>query len=328
MLRNFKWLSLAIICVAMFAAKTLAEEDAKPPFVGRHSSDSYSFSLGDRKIFSYHTKTDGGFPYVHPLCTPDGTLLTEMAPSDHTWHRAVWFSWKFLQYESPAAGDAPAKLNRVNFWDWAQTKTGKPEGQTRPTGQGRHKASPNSYDRDMKIDYLHGDKLLIEEQRRVHVEFPRPDGSYAMDWTMTFTAKDTDITFERTHPKDKPWGGYGGFSYRANNAMKNQIVIDSEGRKGKEGHGKPAKWADFSGEVDGKAVGVAIFDHPDNPRHPTPWYVATGKMGYLNPAFLFHEPFTLPAGKSFTLKYRMLVHTGLGDPENLKKAYKAYAATK
>src|SRR6185312_8118892 len=42
-------------------------------------------------------------------------------------------------------------------------------------------------------------------------------------------------------------------------------VMNSEGKKTtKECWGKPAKWVDYSGMVDGKTYGVAIMDHPNN----------------------------------------------------------------
>src|SRR5215472_7462031 len=31
--------------------------------------------------------------------------------------------------------------------------------------------------------------------------------------------------------------------------------------------GKPSNWCDYSGEIPGEKVGIAILDHPENPRH-------------------------------------------------------------
>ena len=43
--------------------------------------------------------------------------------------------------------------------------------------------------------------------------------------------------------------------------------------------GKRADWIDYWGMIDGKTVGIAIFDHPANPRYPT-WWMARG-YGYV-----------------------------------------------
>jgi hypothetical protein len=74
------------------------------------------------------------------------------------------------------------------------------------------------------------------------------------------------------------------------------------------------------------AAGLAIFDHPSNPRHPTCWYLSDNAgLPYFGPALLFDQPMTLKGGESFTLRYRILVHPGPADPVVLEKEYQAFA---
>jgi hypothetical protein len=46
--------------------------------------------------------------------------------------------------------------------------------------------------------------------------------------------------------------------------------------------GKRARWIDYWGKIDEKTVGIAIFDHPANPHHPTSivpkfgWIISNG----------------------------------------------------
>jgi len=274
-----------------------------------------SLRAGEKTLWSYHFAAGEGFPYFHPVATPDGTCLTALAPADHPWHRAVWFSWKYL--------------NGVNYWDWGGKRVAVPDGRTRRTGEEIVELGPKRASVTFDLQYASADEVVLTERRRVTVEQPRADGSYALDWHLTFTAPDKDVLLERTPPDEKPWGGYGGLSYRATGAMRQFRVIDSEGRRGAEAHGKPARCMDFSGLVGpaGTPAGVAMFDHPDNPRHPSPWYVSVKGMGYFNPAFLFAEPYTLPAGKSLTLRYRLLVHPGAGDAARLRKKYESFVVT-
>ena len=86
---------------------------------------------------------------------------------------------------------------------------------------------------------------------------------------------------------------------------------------------------DFSGGTPGaRRIGVAIFDHPANPRHKTPWFVAMGPkgpFGYFSPAPLFSAPYTLPAGKTLTLHYRILVHPGPADNELLEDEWEEWS---
>jgi hypothetical protein len=91
-----------------------------------------------------------------------------------------------------------------------------------------------------------------------------------------------------------------------------------------------ATWCDLSGKLDGgleQTGGVAIFDHPDNPRHPTPWYGATGPGHYFNAAFLFHEPMSVARGQTLAFRYRVLVHDQIWDVPRLEAAYGTYTTS-
>jgi hypothetical protein len=84
---------------------------------------------------------------------------------------------------------------------------------------------------------------------------------------------------------------------------------------GKDTWGKQAPWCDYSGPVDGKTLGVAIFDHPSNPRHPTWWHVRDYGLFAANP-FGVHDfekkpqgtgDLKVEAGKSITFKVQVLL---------------------
>jgi hypothetical protein len=99
----------------------------------------------------------------------------------------------------------------------------------------------------------------------------------------------------------------------------NGHILNSAGVRDADAWGKRAQWVDYYGPVDGKIVGVAIFDHPTNFRHPPRWHARDYGLLAANP-FGGHEydssepkgsgAFTLPAGKSLTFRYRLLLHEG------------------
>jgi hypothetical protein len=68
--------------------------------------------------------------------------------------------------------------------------------------------------------------------------------------------------------------------------------------------GHRAAWCDFSGP----GGGIAVLDHPRNPRHPTPWHVRA--YGLLAPNPFLNEPLHLEAGGEVTFRYRLVVHQG------------------
>jgi len=61
--------------------------------------------------------------------------------------------------------------------------------------------------------------------------------------------------------------------------------------------------------IEDQEVGIAVLDDPENPRHPTKWYlIDTTVSRYLNAAILNDEPMMLDAGESLALRYRVIVH--------------------
>lgn len=308
-----KKLLLALVVLQGTYADRVGGEE-KPAYRWDHKPGAeLALRSGEKTIWAYHFKAGGGFPYVHPLATAEGTCLSALAPNDHPWHRGVWFSWKYL--------------NGVNYWNWeGASRDGVPPGRTVPVGKETVRIEPGQATLAMDLHYTSAGRLVLKERREITVRLPRDDGSYTMDWRATFTAAEDDVLLERTPPQKAAWGGYAGFSFRGAAALKQTHSLDSEGRRDKQSHGKPARWVDYRAAIDGGSgtAGVAVFDHPDNLRHPSPWYVSFGGMPYFSPAPLFHEPYTLPAGKSFTLCYRLMVHTGRDDAKLLEKEYEDF----
>ncbi|MHC4733783.1 MAG: DUF6807 domain-containing protein, partial [Planctomycetota bacterium] len=112
-------------------------------------------------------------------------------------------------------------------------------------------------------------------------------------------------------------------------------IINSEGHRDGAAWGKRAAWCDYYGPVNGDIVGVAIFDHPKNPKHPTWWHVRTYGLFAANP-FGVHNfeskprgtgDITIQAGKSLTFRYRFYFHKGDAKQAQVAKHYRQYAAT-
>jgi hypothetical protein len=97
--------------------------------------------------------------------------------------------------------------------------------------------------------------------------------------------------------------------------------------------GKPAPWCDYSGPVGGGVWGICMMDHPDNPRHPTPWHVRNYGLMTAN-CFGYHD-FTgreearrdliLEDGDSRFWRYRVLIHQGTAGAARVGDRYLDYA---
>ncbi|MEI8374143.1 MAG: PmoA family protein [Planctomycetota bacterium] len=308
--------TFATLAVLFFAAVVSARADT-PSYHWKTEKDSLSLLTDEKIVYTYHFAAKEGYPYIHPISLPGGPVMSALAPADHPWHRGLWFSWKFL--------------NGVNYWEFAPNHPNQPDGKTVVVGPAVIHTTETMATVGLRLEYSKAQVVLAEERTLV-ASRPRLDGSYTIDWTSRFTAKDKDVVFERTPPKQASWGGYGGLGFRASKTMRDFRAIDSEGRVGRtQAHGKQARWMDFGGvfgEQNGKTTtaGITIFDHPANPRHPVSWYLSDDAgLPYFGPALLFAQPMTLKLGDSFTIKYRILIHPGLGDKAALEKEYQAFA---
>ncbi len=254
-------------------------------------------------------------PYFHPVALPDGPVLTWDSPPDHPWHKALWFSWKYI--------------NKVNYWE-SDPKTGKSAGRTEWSNVNVVTRPDHGAHITMDVTYRDPDgTAVMTEHRSVDVSAPDATGEYHFDWTCRFTAGRQDVVLDRTplpnEPGGKIYGGYAGLSVRFAKALTQCQATTTAGpavfNKQKR-HRSKASAMDYHGIIAGQPFGIAICDHPENLNHPTPWYaIASGTMSYFSPAVICYGPYTLGAGKTFTLRYRVHVHRGRWDAEQLRQAY-------
>jgi hypothetical protein len=166
-----------------------------------------------------------------------------------------------------------------------------------------------------------GELALVEERRIVAVD------DRTLDWTTVLRAEATTL-LDRTPYQG--WGGYSGLALRgAGDWPDTRIAV--EGEEGPKVTGVRSRWCDLSGPD----AGVTILDHPDNTRHPTPWYGDVANelyfidepTNFVNAAFLFHEPMTLEPGEPLAFRFRVVTHDGLPewDAASADAAWEAFA---
>ena len=266
-----------------------------------------SLSLMDRErvVWQFNGVKGEGKPCFHPLTLTNGTCITELRPADHPWHRGLWWSWKYI--------------NGVNYWE-ENKKTGFSDGRTEVVTLKTISNPDFSARLELELSYhLPEKEPLMRESRIITVSTPDAKGDYTIDWTATFTACSENLKLDRTPPKNFS-GGYAGLSCRMSKACKGWTYTGSDGTFGAANlYGKCVKWIDFS-----KGGGIAIFDYPDNLRHPTTWY-PNEHMPFFSPALLFKEPYTLAAREKLTLRYRIWIHSSPADRDALEREWKAFA---
>lgn len=278
----------------------------------RQTNSSVALVHGDHVVWQFNYGPTLNTPFFHPVSTVDGRVLSWDRPPDHAWHHGLWFCWKFI--------------NGVNYWEHSG-QTGKPEGRTEWSDVRVETRDDHSARISMALAYHPAgiDEVVLNEQRQIDISAPDANGLYRLDWMSKFTAGTSDVTLDRVPPKVQSWGGYAGLSIRFAKDLEERMATRSEGPAefGEGGrHRSRAQAMDYNGLIDGKAVGLAFLDHPDNPRHPTPWYaIRDSVMSYINAALLTDEPLTLNAGEHMTLRYRLIVHPQRWDAARLRAAY-------
>ena len=147
------------------------------------------------------------------------------------------------------------------------------------------------------------------------------DGGRAIDITTTLRATHGEVKLGDTKEGMMAVRTHPDLRLKKHPSMKRTEklgqAINSEGASGESIWGKPARWVDYSGNVEGQEVGMAIFDHPSNLRHPTRWHARAYGLVAANPfgASAFSGApagagdYVIPAGGSLTLRYRFVFHT-------------------
>jgi len=284
-----------------------------PQFTWRQTETSLALLNRGRMVWEHVHDRKIGKPYMR-IALLDGTELTRPWPfakdypkNDHTWHRALWWSWK--------------AINGINFWEENQEGTDptKVDVSHREDGSARIEAA---------IAYHLPERPPLVLEKRV-IEIGKPDalGNYLIDWKATFTpAGKDDVIFNRN--------GYGGFAIRlaaefcGNPAQGKPAWQFIKSVDGKDAPPRTSRWMAYHGTAqNGQPAAVAIFDHPANPRYPSLWQTRA-QYPYLNPSFTCDADYTLRAGRSITLRYGVLAWHGPLDVEELERAWQAFAAAK
>lgn len=279
------------------------------------SKDDHHIALlrNDTVLWQFNFNPAEDKPYFHPLRTPSGQDITLKRPADHPWHRGLWFSWK--------------KINGVNYWE-EDPKLGVSEGRSLIKNIGSAFEEDFSARITINITYEDKDGPVLDEKRILLISSPVGVEGYSITWDQSFTAlKDVELDLEKPAKHGGvQWGGYAGLSYRGAATLEDALFRASNGWSNAldtTGYGEKAAWMDMtasSGESSSVQTGITIFDHPGNPRYPSPWYIwyTGGEHLFFTPSLLFDGPMQLKNGENLHLKYLTYIHDGKPSEQDIK----------
>lgn len=300
--------------------KPPAEVDAGAvPFTWEQTDSSVALMRGDQVVWRFNHGPGEAKPSFHPVALPDGPNLTWYRPADHRWHRALWFSWKYI--------------DGVNYWE-EDARTGASAGRTEQKPPAIHLTDDHSARITQELAYRPaGGEPVLQERRVIEVSMPVAEmrGQYFMDWDLTFTALQ-DLVLDRTPLPNEPggevFGGYAGLSVRfiQELAEREALTTEEQATWTQDRYRGKASGLDYTGRIDGQEMGIAILDHPDNLNAPSPWYAINGAvMHYFSPAVICYGPHQMKTGETLRLRYRVIVHPGRFSQAQLRAAVADYA---
>lgn len=320
--RNVILLSaICLLCYSCGSVASLQKGDGERGVKITESGKNLSVEINGKLFTEYHFK-DVPRPYFYPVIGPTGDNVTRCWPieegeneqHDHIHHRSLWFTH--------------GEVNGQDFW-----------GEKKGAGKIVH---------DKFLNVISGSEVgIIQSQNkwvakagetictdtRTHKFYNRPEGRI-MDFEITIYASQGKVTLGDT--KEGSMAIRLAPTMRLKGKVGQGHIVNSEGIRDEQAWGKRAAWCDYYGPVNGRIVGVAIFDHPQNPRHPTWWHVRHYGLFAANP-FGVHNfekkpegtgDITIPAGESLTFRYRLYFHKGNEKQAKVAEYYREYAATK
>jgi hypothetical protein len=114
-------------------------------------------------------------------------------------------------------------------------------------------------------------------------------------------------------------------------------MVNAQNKQGEKNvWGKRSEWLDYSGRIDGAAVGIAVFDHLSNPRYPTYWHARAYGLLAAN-IFGLHDferdptrdaSLSIRPGQPLRFRYRVIIHPGDVNAAGIRDAYEAWVAMK
>jgi hypothetical protein len=244
-------------------------------------------------------------PFLFPIIGPAGRSLTRMGhphdPETHSHHNSVWMSHN--------------DVGGVDFWSDGGGGTVRQKRVVEYKDEGTKSAIV------AENEWVNKDgKVLLDETRTVGAVLLE-----GKEWLLvidsTFTARDKAVTLGKT-----PFGLLGV-------RMAKTIGVHDGGGRIRNSEGgvnekeilwKRARWVDYAGAIaDGKIEGITLFDHPQNPNHPSYFHVRND--GWMGASLTYDGPRDIVPDKPLRLRYGLYVHSDMKSPAEIETQWKHFA---
>jgi hypothetical protein len=331
--------------LAALLAPSLAQADDISAKVGK---DEIEFKAGSVVVAKYVADPKYPKPFLYRVLAPGNVPVTRGYPiepgtpggsNDHPHHKSVWFCHGDVIPEGVDLKIKNSDKNGkgVDFWSETKDKDGtKRYGQMTCVKIGEPKiVAKNHLSVETQNEWFTPDGVKILDEVRVIHFLDLPEGRlFAFDIVLKATV--CPIRFGDTKE--------GSFGIRTHDQLRptektGATVTTAEGKgiappvkDNLSIWGQPSEWVDYSGTVDGKAVGITVFDHPANPR--ASWHARAYGLNAANPFGRELSGFPSQKGKTELLKiekdgelklnYGVYAHTRDAKTSKVAEVYEAF----
>lgn len=325
---------LLVLCLVLAAAAFCAAPGSaqEPVAVKRHGYE-IDVLVGGKPFTTYHFSPAEAKPYLQPLRSARGTIVTRGFPIGNTIPPAHVHDRSIEPHQRPlyfAHGD----IDGYHFW--AEEVFNKQFYHGTLNNFGRTvfeklveaKSGPHSGEIAADFNLVAPHHHVLAEETQSYV-FRGAPNTRMIDCQFVIIANHGPVKMGDTKE--------GTFAIRVAKALDSPPghMVNSKGGVGEaQIWGKRADWVDYYGKVGSEEVGIAVLDSPKSFRHPTYWQARAYGLFAANPFGIrefTHDPradgsYTIPAGQSLTFRYRVIIHHGDYKQADIAKAYQEYAA--
>ncbi|MFI9583274.1 PmoA family protein [Streptomyces sp. NPDC052236] len=248
-------------------------------------------------------------PYLHPVRTLGGVVVTELRPADHGHHLGV----------SMAVPD----VSGGNFWGGRTFVRDRGSVEVDNHGTQEHTGwllrDPDGCVEE--LSWSREGRVLLQERRTISTF--TLSGTWALDFSSALTnVSGEDLSIGSPATNGRPGAGYGGFFWRA---PKEDVatVAFTEAAEGEDAvHGHRADWLALAGRD-----WTLIFAGANEETRKDPWFVRTSEYPGVGSSLAWQERLPVPAGGTVARRIVTVVADGrLDRPAAAALARKAVAA--
>lgn len=232
-------------------------------------------------------------PYLHPVRTLAGVVVTDHLPSDHPWHLGV--------------GIALQDVNGTNFWGGkTYTRSARryeeldDHGTIRQTGS---TVAPGLLGQELSWRAPDGKELLRERRSTKATQIDHHTWRFDLETELT---AGVPASLGGPGSNGAAGSGYGGFFWRLPLCTDVQVFTAEQSGESRV-HGSVSPWLAWTADF---AEGPASLVFAAPPQSQDPWFVRAADYPGVGSALAWERPVELAAGQAVTRTFTVWVSDG------------------